>query len=96
MVGICQLHDGQITISTRYVGGRWGAAYDPNVTNTFADMTSSDWTGYYNGLKNLNNIIEKATEAEAYNMVAAALTFRAEMTQIAVDTWGEMPYSEAA
>ena len=94
--GNMQISNGQITISTRYVGGRWGAAYNPDVSNTFANMTSAGWGGSYIALNNLNNIIEKATAAEAYNMVAAALTCRAEITQITVDRWGEMPYSEAA
>ena len=51
--------------------------------------------GYYSTLNDLDDIIAKATEAEAFNTVAAALTYRAEITQIATDRWGEMPYSEA-
>lgn len=94
--GNMQISDGSITISTRYVAGRWGAAYNPDVSNTFANMTSSGWGGYYTNLVDLNDIIEKATEAEAWNMVAAALTYRAEITQIYTDRYGEMPYSEAA
>ena len=94
--GNMQISNGQITISTRYVAGRWGAAYNPDVSNTFANFTSNGWGGYYTNLVDLNYIIERATEAEAYNMLAAALTCRAEMTQIYTDRFGEMPYTEAA
>jgi hypothetical protein len=90
------ISDGMITISTRYVGGRWGAAYNPTNITTFQSFTSSGWAGYYTNLIDLNDIIAKATEQEAWNMVAAALTCRAEMTQIYTDRFGEMPYSEAA
>jgi hypothetical protein len=93
--GNMQISDGAVTINTRYVGGRWGNPYNPDVSNTYGNMTSANWGGYYAGLVNFNDIIAKATEAEAYNMVAAALTYRANMTQIATDRWGDMPYSEA-
>ncbi len=89
------ISDGKITINTRYVGGRWGNAYDPDVSNTYGNMTSAGWGGYYTNLVDFNDIIAKATEAESFNMVAAALTCRAEITQIATDRWGDMPYSEA-
>jgi len=94
--GNMAMSDGSITISTRYVGQRWGAAYNPTVNNTFQSITSSDWGSYYHTLNDLNVIIKKATESEAYNMVAAALTYRAEITQIYTDRFGEMPYLEAA
>jgi hypothetical protein len=87
------ISDGAITINTRYVGSM--SVYDPNASNTYQNTTSSDWSNYYANLVDINDIIAKATEAKAYNMVAAALTYRAEMTQIATDRWGEMPYSEA-
>ncbi len=90
------ISDGAITINTRYVGGRWGAAYNPDAITTFQNTTSSGWAGYYTNLIDLNTIIAKATEQEAWNMVAAALTYRAEMTQIYTDRFGDMPYSEAA
>ena len=94
--GNMQISDGHITISTRYVAGRWGAAYNPDVSNTFANMTSSGWGGYYAALTDMNDIIKKATEAEAYNILAAALTYKAKITQIYTDRYGEMPYTEAA
>ncbi|MEX2028761.1 MAG: SusD/RagB family nutrient-binding outer membrane lipoprotein [Candidatus Curtissbacteria bacterium] len=83
-----------ITISTNYVGNRWGT-HAADVSNTYQNITSQGWGGYYTNLVDINDIITKATKAERYNMVAAALTYRAEMTQIATDIWGEMPYSEA-
>jgi hypothetical protein len=83
-------------ISSRYFAQRWGAAYNPDVSNTFSNLTSSNWGGYYAALADLNFIIASATEAEAYNMVAAALTYKAEITQIYTDRYGEMPYTEAA
>jgi hypothetical protein len=94
--GNMQISNGAITINTRYVAGRLGAAYNPDVSNTFSGTTSSGWGGYYTTLADLNDIIAKATEQEAWNMVAAALTYRAEITQIYTDRFGEMPYTEAA
>lgn len=83
-----------ITISTNYIGDRW-RSHQPDVSNTYENIQSVGWGGYYTNMVDANDIITKATAAERYNMVAAALTFRAEMTQIATDLWGEMPYSEA-
>jgi len=83
-------------VSCRYFAQRWGAAYNPDVSNTFSNLTSSNWGGYYAALTNLNYIIDKATEQEAFNMVAAALTYKAEITQIYTDRYGEMPYTEGA
>ncbi len=94
--GNMQISTGQITISTRYVAQRWGSAYNPDVSNTFGNWTSTNWGSYYAALADLNHIIAKATETEAYNMLAAALTYRAEITQIYTDRYGEMPYTEAA
>jgi len=83
-------------VSCRYFARRWQSTYNPDVSNTFSNLTSSNWGGYYAALADLNFIIAKATEAEAYNMVAAALTYKAEITQIYTDRYGEMPYTEAA
>ena len=83
-------------VSCRYFARRWQSTYNPDVSNTFSNLTSSNWGGYYAALADLNFIIEKATEEEAYNMVAAALTYKAEITQIYTDRYGEMPYTEAA
>jgi hypothetical protein len=94
--GYMPISDNNIMIDVNYVGARTGNPYPVNVSNTYQSWTSQDWSGYYTNLIDLNNIIAKATEAKAFNMVAAALTFRAEITQIATDRWGEMPYSEAA
>ncbi len=93
--GFMPIANSAITISTNYIGGRWGNPYPVDVSNTYQNITSQGWGGYYTNLVDLNDIIAKATEAEQYNMVAAALTYRANMTQIATDRWGEMPYSEA-
>jgi hypothetical protein len=89
------ISDGAITINTRYVGGRTGTAYNDANKTTFQNTTSSGWAGYYTDLIDLNAIIAKATEQKAWNMVAAALTCRAELTQVFTDRFGEMPYSEA-
>jgi len=93
--GFMPISDNNIMISVNYVGARTGNPYPVDVSNTYQSWTSQDWSGYYTNLIDLNDIIAKATEAKAFNMVAAALTFRAEITQIATDRWGEMPYSEA-
>ena len=84
-----------IDLSTNYVGER-NTAYATDLTSTYQGWTSEDWGGYYSSLNDLNDIIAKANAANAYNMMAAALTFRAEIAQIATDRWGDMPYSEAA
>jgi hypothetical protein len=55
-----------------------------------------EWGGYYAGLNNINKIITDVEKAGKTNMLAAALTLRAQMTQIATDKWRDMPYSEAA
>lgn len=93
--GFMPISNNNIMLSVNYVGGRWGNPYPVDVSNTYQNWTSQGWGGYYTNLVDLNDIIAKATEAEAYNMAAAALTYRAEITQIATDYWGEMPYSEA-
>lgn len=84
-----------IGLSVNWVGAR-NNTYAPDISSTYQRWTSEDWGGYYSALNDLNDIIDKAKEAKANNMIAAALTFRAEITQIATDRWGEMPYSEAA
>jgi hypothetical protein len=55
-----------------------------------------EWGGIYDGLKNINRVIADAEAAGKTNMMAAAITFRAQMTQIATDNWRDMPYSEGA
>ena len=89
------ISDDNIMLSVNYVGGRWGNPYPVDISTTYQSWTSQDWGGYYSTLNDLNDVIAKATEAKAYNMLAAAMTYRAEITQIATDRWGEMPYSEA-
>ncbi|HDZ40275.1 MAG TPA: SusD/RagB family nutrient-binding outer membrane lipoprotein [Bacteroidetes bacterium] len=93
--GFMPISNNNIMLSVNYVGGRWGNAYPPDISSTYQNWTSENWGGYYTTMTNLNDIIAKATEAEAHNMLAAALTYRAEITQIATDRWGEMPYYEA-
>lgn len=84
-----------IDLSTNYVGER-NNAYPADLSSTYQGWTSEDWGGYYGTLNDLNDVIAKAKATDAKNMLAAALTFRAEVTQIATDRWGDMPYSEAA
>ncbi len=43
--GHMAISDGAITINTRYVGGRWGSPFDPDVSNTYGNITSSNWGG---------------------------------------------------
>lgn len=93
--GNMTISDGAITINTRYVGARTGAAYNDANKTTFQNTTSSSWAGYYTNLIDLNSVIAKATELKAWNTVAAALTCRAELTQVFTDRFGDMPYSEA-
>ena len=73
-----------------YVGSRLA------VGNQSYLSTSEEWGGYYSGLTNINKIIADAEKAGKTNMLAVALTFRAQMTQIATDNWRDMPYSEAS
>ena len=74
---------------SNYVGNRHG------VGNQSYLSTSEEWGGYYSGLTNINKIISDYETAGKPNMLAAALTFRAQMTRIATDNWRDMPYSEA-
>lgn len=73
-----------------YVGSRLG------VGNQSYLSVGEEWGDYYAGLTNINKIIGDAEAAGNTNMLAVALTFRAQMTQIATDNWRDMPYSEAS
>lgn len=73
-----------------YVGSRLA------VGNQSYLSVGEEWGGYYSGLVNINRIITDAEAAGKTNMLAAALTFRAQMTQLATDKWRDMPYTEAA
>ena len=55
-----------------------------------------EWGPYYSGMTNINVIINDAEKAGKTNMLAVALTFRAQMTQIATDNWRDMPYAEGS
>ncbi|MFA5814226.1 MAG: SusD/RagB family nutrient-binding outer membrane lipoprotein [Bacteroidales bacterium] len=73
-----------------YVGSRLGAGNQSYLS------VGEEWGGYYAGLTNINRIIAGAEQDGKTNMLAAALTFRAQMTQVATDQWRDMPYSEAS
>jgi hypothetical protein len=73
-----------------YVGSRLAAG------NQSYLAIGEEWGGYYSGLTNINRIITEAEAAGKTNMLAVALTFRAQMTQVATDRWRDMPYSEAS
>ncbi len=75
---------------SNFVGVRLG------VGNQAYLSTSEEWGGYYAPLTNINHIIKGAEEGGKTNMLAVALTFRAQMTQIATDNWRDMPNSEAS
>ena len=72
-----------------FVGSRLQAGNQSYLSN------GSEWGAYYSSLVNINRIITEAEAKGKNNMLAVALTFRAQMTQIATDNWRDMPYSEA-
>ena len=73
-----------------YVGSRLAAGNQSYLS------VGQEWGGYYESLTNLNMIIEDAEKEDKSNMLATALTFRAQITQVATDQWRDMPYSEAS
>ena len=78
------------TQHANHVGSRLGAGNQSYLS------TGEEWGDYYSGLTNINKMIADAERDGKTNMLAAALTWRAQMTQIATDKWRDMPYSEAA
>jgi hypothetical protein len=79
-----------IALNSNYIGSRLVLGVQSYLA------TGSEWGAYYSGLTNINKIIKDAEAAGNTNMLAAALTYRAQMTQIATDRWRDMPYSEAS
>jgi len=74
---------------TNFIGSRLQLS-----TQTYQSI-GEEWGGYYGPLTNINSIIADAEKAGNKNMEAVALTFRAQMTQVATDYWRDMPYTEA-
>jgi len=72
-----------------YVGSRLAAAQ-----NTYSSI-GGEWGAYYQALKNINKIIKDAKVAGNTNLQAAAITFRAQMTQVLTDRFRDLPYSDA-
>jgi len=64
-------------------------------TSTYSSI-GQEWGDYYRALTNINKIIAESEELGNTNMQAAALTFRAQMTQVVTDMWRDMPYTEAS
>ena len=62
--------------------------------NTYSS-TGGSWGAYYEALKNISKIITAAKEKGNTNLQAAAITFRAQMTQVLTDQFRDMPYSDA-
>ena len=90
----------------RIVGGMFSQHYaqDFGTSNYLGyskfDMYSNQSSGFYTRmysqcLSDLQYIIGKATEEEAWGSVLAATTLKAFAFQVLVDAYGEVPYSEA-
>ena len=90
----------------RIVGGMFSQHYaqDFGTSNYLGyskfDMYSNQSSGFYTRiytqcLSDLQYIIGKATEEEAWGTVLAATTLKAFAFQVLVDAYGEVPYSEA-
>jgi hypothetical protein len=62
--------------------------------NTYTG-TGVEWGTYYEALKNIAKVITDAQAAGNTNLQAAAITYRAQMTQIITDQYRDMPYSDA-
>jgi hypothetical protein len=54
------------------------------------------WNGYYTGpLMDIQAVINKGVEAEDENVEAVGMIWKAWLTHIVTDYWGDVPYSEA-
>ncbi len=69
----------QFTNEDRY---DWGPRNDP-------------WSAFYDELRDLNNMVEIATENEQNNTLGIALVMKSWMYHILTDAYGDIPYSEA-
>ncbi|MEM9298378.1 MAG: SusD/RagB family nutrient-binding outer membrane lipoprotein [Bacteroidota bacterium] len=57
---------------------------------------TNDWTFLYaNGLRDLESVIEKGTESEAWHYVGVAQVLKSFTFGAMVDVWGDVPYFEA-
>lgn len=59
-------------------------------------LMRNEWENLYLTLTNLHTLIENGTEAQAMRYVGIAQMQKAYMMSVAVDLWGDVPYSEAA
>ncbi|NLR60824.1 SusD/RagB family nutrient-binding outer membrane lipoprotein [Chitinophaga polysaccharea] len=78
-------------------GGHLGKIqYIDEARNVFRGVTIENlWTYHYRVLNNLQITIKDAVTNGKPNQQAAALTFKCFVAQIATDTWGDIPYSDA-
>ncbi|HEY9258946.1 SusD/RagB family nutrient-binding outer membrane lipoprotein [Chitinophaga sp.] len=78
-------------------GGHLGKIqYIDESRNVFrASVMENIWTYHYRVLNNLQSTITDAVAGNKVNQQAVALTFKAFVAQIATDTWGAIPYSDA-
>lgn len=58
-------------------------------------LMRNEWENIYLTLNDLETLIDGATEAEAMRYVGIAQMQKAYMMSVAVDLWGDVPYSEA-
>ncbi len=90
----------------RITGGFYAQHYAQSFgTSNYVDysqfsMSATRSGGFYNTLNrsalyNLKTVLEKATEAEDWGTTLAATTLRAFAYHMLVDTYGEVPYTEA-
>ena len=83
---VLQVYTHQITV--REEQDQYGAKVN-NVT------VQSDWDNLYLTLTNLNSIIDKGTASGNLVYVGIAQMQKAYLMSVAVDLWGDVPYSEA-
>ncbi|MEC5143778.1 SusD/RagB family nutrient-binding outer membrane lipoprotein [Chitinophaga sp. 212800010-3] len=78
-------------------GGHLGKIqYIDEARNVFRGVTMENmWTYHYRVLNNLQVTIKDAIATGKINQQAVALTYKCFVTQIATDTWGNIPYSDA-
>ncbi|MBO9727820.1 MAG: SusD/RagB family nutrient-binding outer membrane lipoprotein [Chitinophaga sp.] len=78
-------------------GGHLGKTqYIDEARNVFRPAAIENfWAYHYHVLNNLQITINDAIASNKINQQAAALTFKCYVAQIATDTWGDIPYSDA-
>ncbi|MGB5819177.1 MAG: SusD/RagB family nutrient-binding outer membrane lipoprotein [Saonia sp.] len=69
--------------------------YDQYGTKADNILMNNDWNGIYLGLTDIETLIVQSTESGNLVYVGIAQLLKAYMMSVAVDLWGDVPFSEA-